>query len=360
MTTSTQAELNILSKRLEDVNEKIQDESNASQMASLVTQKRAIELEMEEVKQRSAVQATEAKVKILEAELDAAEKAAEAEAERLELLEKLADASREFARDLKEIQRNFNDFADQRFADLLEEEASARSDLKDAQQGVLDSTQGLHDAYRDLIDAQLSFNGAIAEARIKSNLLARDIGALTGDVVTFDQGLNTLGNAFTSVLRDSNITLEKRISLERQLAEETLTFLQQARDQIVSAGIGIFGQTGAENQALGRGIEGLKLIADQLGGSFDAFLNLGQGEIAELSNNLLNLPVEFRQQILDALSFLPNTTNIGGFSVDQLRQAIGQVGAGIAPEAGLPSIEELNASQVEQLEKITRVSYQRC
>jgi hypothetical protein len=44
--------------------------------------------------------------------------------------------------------------------------------------------------------------------------------------------------------------------------------------------------------------------------------------------------------------------------VDQLREALGQVGAGVAPDEGLPSIEELNNQQVEQLQKLQDLAAQ--
>jgi TP901 family phage tail tape measure protein len=357
-TANTEATLEALSRQLDMLDEKLNDSSNAAQFASLTSQKRAIELQIERTKQRGLIDATKGKIKVVEAEKDLAEELAEAEKKRLELLEKLADASRLFAQELRDIERSFEDFQQSRITDLLNEEAAARDELKDAQQNVLSTTTELADAYDSLIQAQLNFSGVIAEAKIKSALLARDIGMLTGELVTFDQGLASLGNAFRNTLDESNITLQKRVELERQLADETLSFLQQARDQIVQAGIGVFGQTSAENQALGQGIAGLQFVAEQLGGSFENFLSLTQSELSSVTETLLSLPAEFRQQTLDALSFLPSTTNIGGFSVEQLTQAIGQVGAGVSPESGLPSIEELNNQQVEQLQKLQELALQ--
>jgi len=357
-TEGTQAELDVLASRLDNVNQKLSDQANHAEFAALTASKLALELEMEQAVQNGAVESTQLKVKILEAEREAEEDAAEAAAKRVELLDKLADASRSFDKELKDIERSFEDFQKQKIADLLSQETDARSELKDAQQEVLSTTQALAEAYDSLLKAQLEFNGAIAEAKVKSGLLARDIGMLTGSISTFSGSLSSLSGAFDSALNDANITLEKRISLERQLAEETLSFLQQAQSEIVQAGLGIFGQTGGENQALGEGIQGLQFIADQLGGSFESFLNLTQGELSSVSETLLGLPVEFRQTILDALSFLPSTADIGGFSVEQLTQAIGQIGAGVDPEAGLPSIEELNGQQVEQLTKLQELALQ--
>jgi len=350
--------LEVLDLKLKDVNRRLADQANSNSAAALTAEKHGIELEIEKTKQQATVDATEAKIKVLAAEKEAAEKAAELEKRRLELIEKVADASRNFAKELRDSERSFNDFRNQKIADLFKQEADARGELQDKQKEVIESTRGVADAYKSLIQAQLEFGNALAEARVKSNLLGRDIAALTGDVYTFDGQLSSLNNAFTSVLNDANITLQKRIDLERQLGEETLSFLQQARDSIVQAGTGIFGQTGQENQALGRGIAGLQLVADKLGGSFQAFLHLTEGELSDVSKTLLGLPVEFRKQILDALSFLPSTANIGGFTTDQLKQAIGQVGAGVAPEEGLPAIQDLNKQQVEQLQKLQDLSLQ--
>lgn len=358
ITDQTQAQLDILGKKLEFVNSKIANTSNGSEKLALTNEKLAIELSMEETINRGVIASTEAKIKVLEAERDVEKQVREEEEKRVNLLEKLADASRKFDKEIRDIEKGFKDFSEKKMSELLGKEADAQNALKEAQQNVLESTRSLADAYDVLQRAQLDFGGVIAEARIKNNLLSRDIAMLTGGITTFSGQLSTLNVAFKSVLNDSNMTLQKRIELERQLADETLTFLQQARDSIVQAGLGVFGQSGAENRELGQGIQGLQFVADQLGGSFENFLRLTQGELSAVTQTLLGLPVEFRQQILDAISFLPSTASIGGFSVDQLKQAIGQVGAGVSPESGLPSIEELNKQQVEQLQKIQELTLQ--
>lgn len=355
---ATSADMEVLAAKLQLVKDKMADASNSNNLAALTAEKLGIELAIETTKQTGVISATDAKVKVLEAEKKAAEEAAEKEKKRLEAIEKLADASRAFDNEIRNINKSFDEFMQQRIEDMLGREADAQSELKDAQQEVLSSTIALDEAYDGLIKAQLEYNGVVAEALIKSGMLAIDIGKLTGAIFSFDGELSAIGNTFAEVLNNANITLGKRIELEQQLAEETLAFLQQAKDEIVQAGIGVFGQTGTENQALGQGIAGLQFIAEQLGGSFEAFLNMTQTDFANVSQTLLGLPAEFRQQILDALSFLPSSMNIGGFSVEQLTQALGQIGAGVAPEVGLPSIEELTGQQVEQLTKLQELALQ--
>ena len=358
VTADTQAELDILASRLDNVTAALADEANAAEKAALTAEKRSIELAIETTEQQGVVAATDAKIKILEAERQAAEEAAEAERARLAALEALADASREFNDELRDINRSFDDFVANQISSLLDEEANARQELQEAQQEVIESTQGLADAYADLIQAQLDYNGAIADAKVGNINLAIEIGKLTGGIKSLGGELATFTSSFVSVLDNANLSLEKRIQLEQELAQGTLQFLQQAKDEIVGAGLGIFGQSAAENQALGQGIAGLQFVAEQLGGSFAAFQQLGAGEIAELGSSLLNLPVEFKQQIIDALQFLPSTTSIGGFSIEQLEQAIGQIGAGVAPDQGLPSIEDLNSQQVQQLTKLQDLALQ--
>lgn len=353
-----EAQLRILAAQLDEVNKNLNDVNQAEEYAANFGKKKSIELAIQNAEEKRLLDSVDKVVKLRDAERKAIEDSAEAEKQRIEDLDKLRKAASEFDKELKNVNQEFNDFIQQRLSDLLSKEADAQQELKQAQEDVLSSTSQLSDSYLALIQAQLDYNGVIAEAQIKSNSLANDIAKLTGNVDMFNDQLSSITNVFEEVLNKSNITLQKRIELERQLAEETLSFLQQAKDQIVSAGIGIFGQSAQENTALGQGITGLQLVADKLGGSFEAFLNLSQTDLQSVSQTLLALPQEFRQQILDALSFLPSTTNVGGFSIDQLREAIGQVGAGVAPEEGLPSIEELNTRQVEQLTKLQELALQ--
>lgn len=358
VSADTAANLKILTAKMEDLDRQINVARTSDEKLSLEHEKRGVLLDMEKAKQDGAIKATEAKIDVLQAEREAAKDAAEKAKKHQDALEKLTDATRKFENELREAKQAFDEFAEKRRAELLADEADALSELKDAQQESLDATKELDEAYDSLIASYFEVNNAVAEAQIKINLLSRDIGLLTGEIFSFDGELSALQGAFTEVLSEANITLEKRLDLERQLAEETLSFLQQARDEITQAGLNVFGQSGAENQALGQGIAGLQLVADKLGGSFEAFLNLSKGDFENISKELLALPAEFRQQILDALSALPGSVSIGGFNVDQLTQALGQVGAGVAPEEGLPSIEELNSQQVEQLKRIQEITLQ--
>ncbi len=358
VTVEYEAQLKILAAQLDEVNKNLNDVNQAEEYAANFGKKKSIELAIQNAEEKRLLDSVDKVVKLRDAERKAIEDSAEAEKQRIENLDKLRKAASEFDKELKNVNQEFDDFIQQRLSDLLSKEADAQQELKQAQEDVLSSTSQLSDSYLALIQAQLDYNGVIAEAQIKSNSLANDIAKLTGNVGMFNDQLSSITNVFEEVLNKSNITLQKRIELERQLAEETLSFLQQAKDQIVSAGIGIFGQSAQENTALGQGIAGLQLVADKLGGSFEAFLNLSQTDLQSVSQTLLALPQEFRQQILDTLSFLPSTTNVGGFSIDQLREAIGQVGAGVAPEEGLPSIEELNTRQVEQLTKLQELALQ--
>jgi TP901 family phage tail tape measure protein len=322
----------------------------AFKRAELSQERNLLLLNKEDIGRKEVIDTIKARVGLAQAEAKAAEDAAQAEEERIKALEAFVDSTDEFSAALMEAGRSFEEFELDRLADLASQEASALGDLKSAQQDVLSATADLDSAYSDLISAILSANDAIAESQIRYNSLQREIDILTGGISTFEGRLQSLNSSFRDVLNDANITLEQRIQLERQLAEETLSFLQQARDEIVSSGLNVFGQSGSENAELAKGIAALQFVADQLGGSFENFLNLSSGDFAAISEVLLNLPLSLRQSILDALQSLPSTASIGGFSVEQLREALGQVGAGIDPEVGLPSLEELTNQQVDQLQ----------
>jgi TP901 family phage tail tape measure protein len=358
-------DLDTLSTRLSEVRTELSGLTNAQEGTTDGIRKARLEIEAESIARdqenatlEGGLAVAEARLGLLKAQKDAEEAATVAEKKRLDAVEDLTQASVDFENAIKDAATAFDDFTSQRLSDLFQEEASAQEELKSAQQDVLASTGELADAYAALQQAILSFNGAVAEAQLESNLLAREIAIMSGGITTFQGSLQSLESSFNDVLSNANISLEQRISLERQLAEETLSFLANAREQIVGAGLQIFGQSGSENQELQQGLAGLQLVAEQLGGSFANFLDLDPSSFQEAQASLLSLPQEFRQQILSALSFLPDTTSVGGFSVDQLREAIGQVGAGVAPDEGLPSIEELNTQQVAQLQKLQDLAAQ--
>ena len=356
---ASQSAISAYKNRLEELNKTIGEaQSGGRRSAGGVALKDALE-ERNDLEQKIAdaerargQERIQLNSKLIEAQIKQQARLAKEEEKRIQLLGELTNSQKEFAGTLKESRMELDRFVADQESALLGKQADASSELKSAQQEVLSSTESLSDAYFDFKRAILDFNGAVAQGRIESNLLGREIGVLTGDISTFKGRFDSLGNAFTSVLNDSNISLQKRIELERQLATETISFLEQARGEIIGAGLTIFGQTGEENQALATGITGLEMIVDRLGGSFESFLGLSDSAVNNIGNELLNLPIELRRQMLDALSLLPGTANIGGFSVEQLETAIGQLGAGAAGGVGLPSIEALTEQQVAQLERL--------
>lgn len=296
------------------------------------------------------------KLDLLGEESKAAKKKEEKDKQAIKHANELADASKKLSEALRDTKLKFEDLIKEQVSSQLSKEASAQDELKTAQQGVMEATKGLAEAYANVNAAIIAYNDTVAAARIESNKLSTEIGGLTGGLVTFQDKLGSLQNGFTSVLKDANISLQQRINLEKQLAQDTLSFLQQAQSEIVSAGTKVFGQSPQENANLQQGIAGLQVIVDKLGGSFKAFQNFDSNRLNAVSNELLNLPQDLRQKILDALGTLPGTVSIGGFSKDQLQTAIGQIGAGVAPQAGLPSIADLSTKQVEALTKIQELT----
>lgn len=362
---TSQQELDNVNAKLAQVAAEFENLSNVEDQAvrqiqalNLQRKQEELQAQKQEIALRGAVDTARASLQLRKAEAAEAEK----EADRLRKIAEARAEAEQAARDLEAALQSstesFKDFAKEFRADLFDQEASARQRVLDAQADVISSSEQVAAAFADFQTAIFSFNDALAEATVESNLLGREISIISGGISSFNGRLNSLNNAFTDVLNDANISLEQRISLERQLAQETLQFLQQAQQEIVSAGLGVFGQSSGENRQLRQGVGGLEFIAQRLGGSFENFLNMSEMGFNELSNELLNLPVELRQNILNALRTLPSTANVGGFSVEQLEQAIGAIGAGVAPEEGLLSIEELTSLQVDQLEKLQELNGQ--
>lgn len=361
----TAASLVPLDLQMKDLRTEIAKLSNAAPNTTDAFKRQTLETKLAEVAESRLTKEREGVVKGLSAAAalsvaykKATEEAARAEAERLKKTQALNVATKAFSKSVHDVTKGFQEFAKQRIDDLSQKQASAYEEVKTAEQGVLSATHDVSAAYKEYISTIIQVNGVIAEAKVKANLLGRDIGMLNGGIVTFQDKLGSLNHAFTDVLNDANMKLDQRIQLEKQLADDTLAFLKQAQDQIVNAGVNVFGQSAGENQNLQKGLSGLSYVADKLGGSFKNFLGMDPQQISGLSKELLNLPVEFRKSVLDALAFLPSTASIGGFSADQLKQAIGQVGAGVAPEQGLPAIAELTSQQVEQMKILGQLTTQ--
>ncbi len=295
-------------------------------------------------------------VDLIRARKKADEEAAQKAKELAQALEALADAELNLKNGTDDAIRSFREFTASTQTEMFEKEAAARAELQSAQQDLIASSSSLDDAYQGLKDAIVDFNDTMAAARFEVGLLGIQMAALDGGLNTISSRVSALNQVFNSSTKDANISLKERISLERQLANETIQFLQNARNEITNAGLDVFGQSPEENAQLQQGIQGLQLVADKLGGSFDAFSKMSPEDFDKVSEELLSLPTEFRQQILDALRLLPSSMNIGGFSSEQLQNALGQVGAGVNEEAGLPAIVDLMSQEKEQLARLQELA----
>ncbi len=295
-------------------------------------------------------------VDLIRARKKADEEAAKKAKELAKALEDLAEAEVNLKNGTEDALRGFREFVATTQTDMFEKETAARAELQSAQQDLIASSSSLEDAYQGLKDSIVDFNDTMASARFEVGLLGIQMASLDGGLNTISSRVTALNQVFNSATKDANISLKERINLERQLANETIQFLQNARNEITNAGLDVFGQSPEENAQLQQGIQGLQFVADKLGGSFDAFSKMSPQDFDKVSEELLSLPTQFRQQILDALRLLPSTTNVGGFSVEQLQNALGQVGAGVNEEAGLPAIVDLMTQEKEQLTRLQELS----
>lgn len=351
----TALQISILTEKLAELDQEIKNtpagsvsQKSGKGLAQLTKERADLQADADKTEAQGKVELAKANFNLRDALKSNAQKVKELD----EAIRKVRDTQQDFKESLLDTEQAYKDFINEKFADFAQREADAEAELAAAHEGVIEASSSLSETYKDLISSILDYNSTLAQARVESNLLAMQIDALGGGLNGLDERLASINEAFTSVLADSNINLQTRIELERQLAQETLSFLQEAQSQITSAGLDVFGQSGQENRALGEGIAGLAIVAEKLGGSFENFLKIGDTQFNEISSELLSLPLELRQKILDALGTLPSTVQIGGFSPEELKTALGQVGAGVAPEEGLPAVEDLLTQQKDQLIKL--------
>jgi len=351
-------ELDVLDEKIQAVSNTI---ANTQGGVNQDTGKTRIQLEEElgqlQVQRISKVKEAEAAgihdtLALLKAQSEAEKEAAQKAKELAKALDDLAAAQFALKNGVHDTIRSFNEFSAGKLKDELDKDANAQQTLKSAQQDVLSSTGNLSDAYRSFISSILDFNDALASARIEAGMMGIQIKTLDGGLSTVSGRISALNQVFNSTLKDANISLKERIGLEKQLAQDTLTFLQNAQNEITNAGIEVFGQSPQQNAELQQGIQGLQFVAEKLGGSFDKFSKFNPQQFDQVSKELLSLPTQFRQQILDALRTLPSTTQVGGFSPEQLQNALGQIGAGVNEQVGLPAIADLITQEKEQLTKM--------
>lgn len=209
----------------------------------------------------------------------------------------------------------------------------------EAQKSVIDATKGVSDAFTAYLQA---VDGAIlATTRYNLNLRLVDVEnrKLLGGFSSMKQEISAVQDAFReaeSAARQMGASERTLVDLRRESINQQLQLFNQLLQDQSSLARSFF-QSSAQDQAdLFRGIQAAQGVAEALGGSFENFKKLGTGAINDLGAQLLALPQETRQKIIQSLETLKTIGgSVGGFNADELLKAIETTALGIGGAGGL-------------------------
>lgn len=230
----------------------------------------------------------------------------------------------------------------------LSKDAEAQKELQSAQQGVIEATDSLASAFASLVDAQVTLREAIADFKVGLGSTAREIGIIQGRIVGFDSQINSIANIFNQILDETGITERKRLELIRESNSQQLSLVQSTIDQTKSLGERLFSSAPALGGELTTGFAAIRQIMQQ----FTSQGGFGKVNLNDFGNKLLSLPQQLREQISQAISFLPDTANLGGFSKGDIEKVIFGSAVGESQSADIKSIAILTQKQVDLMTNI--------
>jgi TP901 family phage tail tape measure protein len=205
-----------------------------------------------------------------------------------------------------------------------------------AQGAIIEATKGVSAAFQAYRDAA---NGSIlATTRYNINLKLTEtanqklLGSLNGTRQEID--------AVSSIFRQAESTARQMGSSERTLLEirrDSINQQLQLFNNLLSEQSSLarqFFQGSAQDQAdLFLGLQEAGGVAELLGGSFDSFKKMGESAINDLGSQLLALPQESRQRIIQSLETLKTVGgSVGGFGAQELLTAIETASLGVSGE----------------------------
>ena len=230
----------------------------------------------------------------------------------------------------------------------IKEYEDAHSDLERAQQDVIKSTEDLADAYQDLKEAQLALGDAIADYRVGVNLAAREADIITGRIKGFSEQLRSVQDVYDEVLNTTRMTEVQKLELIKESASKQLEIVQNVVEETKSIGQRLFTADAAEGTSIVRGFAAIRDIMNQFQGQG----GFGGIDLNEFGNQLLQLPQSLREEISKAISYLPETATLGGFSKKEIEDVLYGSAVGQSQEANIQNIKDLTTMQVDLLTKI--------
>lgn len=295
------------------------------------------ERNLEEIKrlEESSAQA------ILEARQKASDAARRVIEARTRAEEKLFDAQEKVRLSIAKLSEQFETAA-------TKAEATAQKQLKDAQKEVINATRELSTAYEGELNARAALRDAIADFRIGVLSAARETAIIRGDISGLAGRLQSIRDIFSQVINEAFVTERKRLELLKESASQQLSLIQQVVDETKSIGQRLFTAGPELGNELTRGFAAIRDILSQVqraGGPEAVDLN-------EFGNQLLALPQALREEISQALSFLPETATLGGFSKDEIERLLFGAAVGESQEANIADIRELTSQQVDLITEI--------
>jgi len=302
----------------------------------------------------------------------------------------LLEAQEKALESTNDLSKAVQEWAESLAEGMNEADANAQEELKEAQMAVIESTESLVDAYNDLKMAQLELGDAVADYKVGTGLAAMQVDIITGNIRGFQAQMNALQNVFNEaadvadfstaaydqaqnqmrslanaasaagisfmvsggqMIRATEITEQKRLELMREAANKQLELVQGVIDETLSIGQRVFTMGGGDQSSLSRGLSALQNVA----GQFTSAGGFGGVDLNEFGNTLMTLPQSLREEMVNALSFLPSTATLGGLTKEELEKILFGAAVGESEQAGIEHIAELTDKQVELIQQIAEL-----
>ena len=206
----------------------------------------------------------------------------------------------------------------------------------EAQKAVIDATAAVGEAFEGYMQAVDGAIMATTQYNLNLALVETQNQKLLGGFTGLREQLGSVQDVFRdaeSAARQLGASEKTLVQLRRQSINQQLQLFNQLLSEQSSLARQFFTSSTQDQADLFQGINEAQGIAELLGGSFDAFKAKGEGAINDLGAQLLSLPQETRQRVIQALETLQKVGgSVGDFTASELLTAIETASLGVSGE----------------------------
>lgn len=264
---------------------------------------------------------------------------------------RLKDERLSASSDLIKSARSLKDAVTDIFSSQLEFSNAIRSRLEQAGAEIKSRRGALGSAFDELANARAALFDALsggadafAQYTIQVNVATVAADRLLGKFAGYEEEAAALADAYDAGIEAARAAgaSERQLSeIRAEAAAEQLRIYQQFLDDTRTKSERFFASSADERRSFVEGLSSIQSVVGRFQGNIENFRNLNEDQLNTFGSQLISLPQDVRQGMLDALAQLPDGTEIGGLTADEIREVLLGGALGESEEVGIERLSTI-------------------